>query len=99
MESLGSQVHIITEPNVKSGYLGARLKYVRALCDSDERYVWLNQYINPGNWIAHYRSTAPAIALQFPHLDVLFVGASTTGTLMGCARYFRSGTSRCGSSQ
>jgi cysteine synthase A len=30
-----------------------------------------------------------AIARQFPRLDVLFVGAGTTGTLMGCARYFR----------
>ena len=33
--------------------------------------------------------TAPAIARQFPQLDVLFVGAGTTGTLMGCARYFQ----------
>jgi len=32
---------------------------------------------------------APAIARQFPQLDVLFVGAGTTGTLMGCARYFK----------
>ncbi|WP_424570724.1 pyridoxal-phosphate dependent enzyme [Streptomyces sp. CH-036] len=37
----------------------------------------------------HYRTTAPAIARFFPDLDVLFVGAGTTGTLMGCARYFR----------
>jgi N-(2-amino-2-carboxyethyl)-L-glutamate synthase len=51
--------------------------------------VWLNQYANPANWTAHYRKTAPAIARQFPRLDVLFVGAGTTGTLMGCARYFR----------
>jgi cysteine synthase A len=51
--------------------------------------VWLNQYANPGNWVAHYRTTAPAIARSFPGLDVLFVGAGTTGTLMGCARFFR----------
>jgi cysteine synthase A len=70
-------------------FLGARIEYVRALCASDERYVWLNQYTNPGNWRAHYRTTAPAIARQFPGLDVLFVGAGTTGTLMGCARHFR----------
>ena len=44
---------------------------------------------NPGNWRAHYGTTAPAIARQFPSLDVLFVGAGTTGTLMGCARYLR----------
>jgi cysteine synthase A len=89
MEALGSQVHVITEPDPIDGFLGARLGYVRALCASDDRYVWLNQYTNPGNWGAHYRTTAPAIARQFPRLDVLFVGAGTTGTLMGCARYFR----------
>ncbi|WP_128374530.1 2,3-diaminopropionate biosynthesis protein SbnA [Streptomyces cavernae] len=89
MEALGSQVHIIAEPDVSGGFLGARIEYVRALCASDDQYVWLNQYTNPNNWKAHYRTTAPAIARQFPHLDVLFVGAGTTGTLMGCARYFR----------
>jgi len=88
MEALGSRVHIITEPDPAGGFLGARLDYVRALCASGDRYVWLNQYTNPGNWKAHYRTTAPAIARQFPQLDVLFVGAGTTGTLMGCARYF-----------
>jgi N-(2-amino-2-carboxyethyl)-L-glutamate synthase len=89
METLGSQVHVIAEPDAQGGFLGARIDYVRALCASDERYVWLNQYINPANWRAHYRTTAPAIARQFPRLDVLFVGAGTTGTLMGCARHFR----------
>ena len=33
----------------------------------------------------HYHTTAPAIAQEFPQLDVLFVGAGTTGTLLGCA--------------
>jgi 2,3-diaminopropionate biosynthesis protein SbnA len=89
MEALGSQVHIISEPDVHGGFLGARINYVRALCRSDDRYVWLNQYADPNNWMAHHRTTAPAIARQFPQLDVLFVGAGTTGTLMGCARYFR----------
>jgi cysteine synthase A len=89
IEALGSQVHIITEPNPKTGLLGARIDYVKSLCLSDDRYVWLNQYANPENWKAHYRTTAPEIARRFPDLDVLFVGAGTTGTLMGCARYFR----------
>jgi cysteine synthase A len=89
METLGARVHIITEPSVHGGLLGARLDYIRALCASDDRHVWLNQYTNTEAWKAHYRSTAPAIARAFPQLDVLFVGAGTTGTLMGCARYFR----------
>jgi N-(2-amino-2-carboxyethyl)-L-glutamate synthase len=89
MEALGSQVHVVTEPDANGGLLGARLAYVRALCASDARYVNLDQYNNPHNWKAHFRTTAPAIARQFPQLEVLFIGAGTTGTLMGCARYFR----------
>jgi len=88
MEALGTRVHVIREPDVHGGFLGARLAYVRALCASDDRYTWLNQYTNQGNWRAHFRTTAPAIARRFPDLDVLFVGAGTTGTLMGCARWF-----------
>lgn len=89
MEALGSQVHIVTEPDPEEGLLGARLNHVRKLCASDERYVWLNQYTNPNSAMAHYRTTGPAIAREFPQLDVLFVGAGTCGTLMGVARYFR----------
>jgi len=89
MKALGSDVHVITEPDPVGGFLGARIDYVRAVCASDDRYVWLNQYSNPSNWKAHYRTTAPEIGHEFPDLDVLFIGAGTTGTLMGCARYFR----------
>ncbi|CAM5597774.1 2,3-diaminopropionate biosynthesis protein SbnA [Streptomyces aurantiogriseus] len=89
MEALGSRVHTIAELDANGGFLGARINYVRTLCDSDDRYVWLSQYTNPGNWKAHYYKTAPEIARHFPRLDVLFVGVGTTGTLMGCARYFR----------
>ncbi|EKX67076.1 2,3-diaminopropionate biosynthesis protein SbnA [Streptomyces ipomoeae] len=88
MEALDSRVHVITEPDPIGGFLGARIAYVRALCAADERYVWLDQYTNQANWRAHYRTTAPAIARQFPRLDVLFVGVGTSGTLMGCAQWF-----------
>ncbi|MFE5598317.1 2,3-diaminopropionate biosynthesis protein SbnA [Streptomyces coelicoflavus] len=90
MEALGSQVRVVSEEAATGGLLGARLAYLRELCASDDRYVWLSQYTNADNWKAHYRRTAPAIARAFPHLDVLFIGVGTTGTLMGCARWFRS---------
>ena len=91
MEALGAHVHTITQaaPDSGGGLLGARIGYVKALCASDERYVWLNQYANSRNWNTHFHTTGPAITSEFPQLDVLFVGAGTTGTLMGCARYLR----------
>jgi 2,3-diaminopropionate biosynthesis protein SbnA len=88
IEALGGRVHVVSDVDSSGGFLAARIAYVRELCAADDRYVWLNQYANPDNWIAHYRTTAPAIRRQFPDLDVLFVGAGTTGTVMGCARYF-----------
>jgi N-(2-amino-2-carboxyethyl)-L-glutamate synthase len=89
MEAFGADVHTVTEPDPEGGFLGARLAYVRRLCAASSRYIWPNQYLNNDNWRAHYRWTAPAVARRFPALDVLFVGAGTTGTLMGCARWFR----------
>ena len=89
MEALGAHVHVVTEPSPHGGFLGARLDYIRRQCARSGRYVWLSQYTNANNWKAHYHRTAPAIARSFPGLDVLFVGAGTTGTLMGCARWFR----------
>lgn len=88
MSALGAEVHVIAEPLAVGGFLAARLRLVQELVERDG-YVWLNQYANPANWQAHYLHTAPGIANQFPDLDVLFVGAGTTGTLMGCARYFK----------
>lgn len=51
--------------------------------------MWLNQYSNEANWLAHYKETAQSILKHFPDLDVLFVGVGTAGTAMGCLRYIR----------
>ncbi|MEU7134377.1 2,3-diaminopropionate biosynthesis protein SbnA [Streptomyces sp. NPDC046261] len=89
MQRLGAEVQVVTEPHPERGLLGARLERVGRLCAEHRDFYWLNQYANPGNWTAHYQTTGPQIAKAFPELDVLFVGAGTTGTLMGCARFFR----------
>ncbi|GAA3452211.1 2,3-diaminopropionate biosynthesis protein SbnA [Dactylosporangium matsuzakiense] len=89
MRAAGAEVITITDPHPVDGFLGARLRLTQRLCAENDDYVWLNQYANEGNWLAHYHTTGPEILKAFPDLDVLFVGAGTTGTLMGCARYLR----------
>lgn len=89
MRALGADVRIVEKAHPEAGYLQARLDAVAALCAADDRYLWLNQYANPANWLTHYETTAPEIARRYPRLDVLFVGVGTGGTAMGCARYFR----------
>jgi 2,3-diaminopropionate biosynthesis protein SbnA len=88
METMGAEVRIVTEPHPEHGLLGARIALVRQLC-AERGFVWLNQYENAGNWRAHYETTGPQIAEAFPDAEVVFIGAGTTGTLMGCARYLR----------
>jgi cysteine synthase A len=94
IETLGARVHTITEPSPTGGMLGARMDYVRDQVN-EHGYIWLNQYANPNAWRAHYDTTGPDIAAEFTNpdtgeldIDVVFVGAGTTGTLMGVARYF-----------
>jgi N-(2-amino-2-carboxyethyl)-L-glutamate synthase len=89
MRAMGTDVHVVAQPHPQDGFLGARLRYVRQLCRANPSYVWLNQYASPANWRAHQQTTGPEILRGFPDIDVLFVGAGTTGTLMGCARFFR----------
>jgi cysteine synthase B len=55
-----------------------------------EQYYMPNQFENDANWRAHYETTAPEIVQDTGgKLDVLVAGMGTTGTLMGCARFFR----------
>lgn len=86
MVTLGATVEIVSEDR-GGNFLRARKDRVAELCADRRGYVWLDQYSNEANPMAHFRTTARAIADEFPHLDVLFVGAGTGGTVTGCARY------------
>lgn len=90
MEAYGAEVVVIAEPHPVEGLLGSRIRYIQELCRGDPGILWLNQYANDSNWRAHYQTTGPAVAGAFPDLDFLFIGAGTTGTLTGCARYLKS---------
>ncbi|MBL4907141.1 MAG: 2,3-diaminopropionate biosynthesis protein SbnA [Sneathiella sp.] len=89
MKALGAMIKIVDQKDTNGGYLGARIAYIKTILEKNEHYLWLNQYANKENPKAHYRLTAKAITSKFPTLDYLFIGAGTTGTLMGCAQYFK----------
>ena len=55
----------------------------------DPGLVWLNQYANPANAAAHSNTTAASVLRCIGRTDFLFIGAGTTGTLMGCVKHFR----------
>jgi len=87
LKALGAEL-ILTDP--LEGSDGA-IRQARALAAAEpERYYYANQYDNPANWQAHYRTTGPEIAQQTLGLVTHFVaGLGTSGTLMGVARFLR----------
>jgi S-sulfo-L-cysteine synthase (O-acetyl-L-serine-dependent) len=53
-------------------------------------YYMLNQFANPDNYLAHYKTTGPEIWRDTEHQITHFVSSmGTTGTIMGCSRYFK----------
>ncbi len=54
------------------------------------RGVILDQFANPDNPLAHYKGTAPEIWRDTQGRITHFISSmGTTGTIMGCARYFK----------
>lgn len=89
VRALGGEVIIIRKADQNGGYLNSRIELIKEMLSRDPDLVWVNQYANESNWRAHYSTTAPEILRKFPKVDWLVIGAGTTGTLTGCARYFR----------
>lgn len=89
MKALGTEVVVIDQIDGNFGYVENRLRYINDRLAADKTMVWLNQYSNVQNIQSHFELTAQAILQEFPELNYLFIGAGTTGTLMGCLQRFK----------
>lgn len=85
MEAYGARV--ILTPAVKT------IEYARVLSEQmrdDEGYFMLNQFSNPDNFLAHYKTTGPEIWRDTKGKVTHFVSAmGTTGTIMGVSMYLK----------
>lgn len=69
---------------------GAIMMAHKILESDPEKYYMPNQFENPANFISHYETTAPEILRDTNgDVSVFVAGMGTTGTLMGCSKYFR----------
>ncbi len=76
----------LTDPS--EGSDGARVVAAELFAREPERYFYADQYSNPANWQAHYRTTGPEVVDQTGGRVTHFVaGAGTTGTITGTGRY------------
>jgi cysteine synthase B len=70
-----------------SGSDGALLRVREMVAADPERYFYADQYRNPANPLAHYRTTGPEIWEQTEGRVTHFVaGLGTTGTIVGAGR-------------
>jgi cysteine synthase B len=79
---------VLTDP--AEGTDGA-IRHVREIYASEpERYFFADQYNNPDNWQAHYKTTGVEIWAQTRGTVTHFIaGLGTSGTLMGTGRRLR----------
>jgi S-sulfo-L-cysteine synthase (O-acetyl-L-serine-dependent) len=85
LKALGAEL-VLTDP--LDGSDGAILKARELAAERPDLYWYANQYNNPANWEAHYKSTGPEIQYQTNGQVTHFVaGLGTSGTLTGTGRY------------
>ncbi|MDK1118674.1 MAG: cysteine synthase family protein [Anaerolineae bacterium] len=87
LNALGAEL-VLTDPLESSD--GAILVARELVNENPELYWYANQYDNPANSTAHYRTTGPEIWEQTAGRVTHFVsGLGTSGTMMGTGRYLR----------
>ena len=78
---------IIDSPGTEGSNGAVRL--ARTLASEHPEWVFLYQYANPNNPLAHYRTTGPEILADVPEITHFVAGLGTSGTLMGVGRYLK----------
>ncbi len=87
LKTLGTDL-ILTD--ALDGTDGAQLQARSIYAAQPDRYFYADQYNNPANWRAHYRTTGPEIWEQTRGRVTHFIaGLGTSGTLMGTGRRLR----------
>ncbi len=85
MAAYGAELISVTQ---KEGMEGARDLALKLQAEGRGRV--LNQFGNTDNPLAHYRGTGPEIWRQTAGTITHFISSmGTTGTIMGCSRYFK----------
>jgi len=82
MEAFGAKVTLLDSIEICRDYADEKAA-------SGEFYI-LNQFANPDNYRAHYKTTGPEIWKDTDQAITHFVSSmGTTGTIMGCSRFFK----------
>lgn len=82
MEAFGAKVTLLDSIEICRDYAEEKA--------ATGKFYLLNQFANPDNYLAHYNTTGPEIWKDTNKGITHFVSSmGTTGTIMGCSRYFK----------
>jgi len=82
MEAFGAKVILLDSIEICRDYAEAKAK--------EGNYFLLNQFSNPDNYLAHYKTTGPEIWKDTEKKITHFVSSmGTTGTIMGTSRFLK----------
>jgi len=82
MEAFGAKVTLLDNIEVCRDYADEKA--------AKGEYFILNQFANKDNYLAHYKTTGPEIWRDTNKTITHFVSSmGTTGTIMGCSRFFK----------
>lgn len=82
MEAFGAKVTLLDSIEICRDYAEEK--------GASNGYFLLNQFSNPDNYLAHYKTTGPEIWRDTEESITHFVSSmGTTGTIMGCSRFLK----------
>jgi cysteine synthase B len=82
MEAFGAKVTLLDSIEICRDYAKEKA--------ATGEFFMLDQFANPDNYMAHYKSTGPEIWRDTDHSVTHFVSSmGTTGTIMGCSRFLK----------
>ncbi|KAA9001319.1 pyridoxal-phosphate dependent enzyme [Affinibrenneria salicis] len=88
LRALGAEVRL-TRSDVAKGHPTYYQDYARRLAAELPGAYYIDQFNNPANPEAHYRTTGPELWRQLEQrIDAVVVGVGSGGTLGGLSRYF-----------
>ena len=89
LRAWGAKV-VVTPTNVEPDDPRSYYKTAQRIVEETPNSYYANQYHNPANPEAHYRSTGPELYDQMDgKIDVFIAGAGTGGTLSGVGKYLK----------
>lgn len=86
LRALCPEVIKIIESDENGGYLLNRIRKINELKQQIKNCYWVNQYANPYNAEAYYKTLGVELCQKLKKIDYLFIGVSSGGTITGTSK-------------